>query len=361
MLLLYLTFGDCVKQFFDYLKLLNIIFYYVDNFYMKKALKLALIYLIILVTGTVFGTVLYSFYLNLLGFIAGQEITFFTDTELVKSFFYVLLCMYFFVIPVTAYYRIRHPGGFLQLIVFTVLCLLTWGLLFPLTVKLRDFCYNRFTFIEEESTLSPNYFRHVDKNVYYFTSDFEDKSKFSFGVKEAPVVIISTEEDGKVEYTNIKNYDNFELIRKSLPFREIQLKKIFDAEKNPIPVDFKVLIENTSKSYFGGFNLKRILTLLSFILVLSSVYGITAFFDWRLLNTTILFVVSASILSFNSIYFQPAYIDLKIRLTSNGFFTFLGKIASEPLLFLVNCIFALLFISLGVIKFAVRKHAAKVN
>ena len=78
---------------------------------MKKALKLFVIYLIVLITGTVLGTVLYSFYLNLLGFIAGREIKFFTDQELFKSAFYVMFCMLLLVLPLISYYRIRHPGG----------------------------------------------------------------------------------------------------------------------------------------------------------------------------------------------------------------------------------------------------------
>ena len=63
---------------------------------MKKALKLFVIYLIVLITGTVLGTILYSFYLNLLGFIAGREIKFFTDQELFKSacYLYHFMCPY---------------------------------------------------------------------------------------------------------------------------------------------------------------------------------------------------------------------------------------------------------------------------
>ena len=106
---------------------------------MKKALKLAVIYLIILIFGTVLGTLLYSLYLNLLGFVSGREISFFSDEELFKSVFIVMPCMLIFIIPVISYYRIRHPGGILQLIVYMVLCLLTWALLMPLTFKLKDF------------------------------------------------------------------------------------------------------------------------------------------------------------------------------------------------------------------------------
>ena len=136
---------------------------------MKKALKLALIYLIVLILGTLAGTVLYSFYLNLLGFIAGRDITFFKDEELFKSLFYVLFCMQIFILPLISYYRIRRPGGTLQLIVYIILCLLTWALLMPATLKLRDYCNRKFSFEKRTESLSPNYFRKVDSEVYYFT------------------------------------------------------------------------------------------------------------------------------------------------------------------------------------------------
>ena len=126
---------------------------------MKKALKLAVIYLIILILGTVLGTLLYSLYLNLLGFVSGREISFFSDEELFKSVFIVMPCMLIFIIPVISYYRIRHPGGILQLIVYMVLCLLTWALLMPLTFKLKDFCNRKFVTQTERQSLSPNYFR----------------------------------------------------------------------------------------------------------------------------------------------------------------------------------------------------------
>jgi hypothetical protein len=53
--------------------------------------------------------------------------------------------------------------------------------------------------------------------------------------------------------------------------------------------------------------------------------------------------------------FEP----IKNRLTNNGFFTAFGRVVNEPLLFTINCIFALLFIITGIVNFAVRKHAKK--
>ena len=321
---------------------------------MKKALKLAVIYLLFLFLGTVFGTLLYSLYLNLLNFIAGQEISFFSDNELFDSFFYVLFCMLFFMPALISYYRIRHPGGILQFLVYVVLCLITWLVLVPCTSTLQDWCRKRFVVATETQYLTPNYFRHVDNTVYYFTKDFETQDGM---VAEAPAVVISTTEEGVVEYRTVKNYDNLEVNRKAVPYREIQLKHIFGSESNPIPVDFKIIIKNSTAAYKGG--LRTLLTLLSFVLLLSSVYALTNFFDWRLLNAVILFIATACILCLNSVYYLPEYSSIISKLTSNGFFRSFGKIVDQPLLFICNCVLALIFISAGVIKIAVRKHAAK--
>lgn len=322
---------------------------------MRKALKLALIYLIILILGTVLGTLLYSLYLNLLGFIAGRDITFFRDEELFKSLFYVMFCMQLFILPLISYYRIRHPGGVLQLVVYIVLCALTWVLIVPCTFKLKDFCARRFTFEKKTESLSPNYFRKVDEDIYYFTSEFS--VAFRGRSPEAQAIIIDTSENGGVEYKKIGDNPNFVLNRKAEPFREIQLKNIFGEKENPVPIDFRLLNSMISGAYSGGF--QHLLTMLSFILLLCSVYGITNFFEWRLLNAVIVFVSTALILCLNSVYFTSVFDPIKTMIMSKSFFKAFGGIVSEPILFTINSFFALLFITAGIIKFAVRKHAKK--
>jgi hypothetical protein len=322
---------------------------------MKKALKLALIYLIVLILGTLAGTVLYSFYLNLLGFIAGRDITFFKDEELFKSLFYVLFCMQIFILPLISYYRIRRPGGTLQLIVYIILCLLTWALLMPATIKLRDYCNRKFSFEKRTESLSPNYFRKVDSDVYYFTREFNVAAQGR--AAEAPAVIIDTTESGGVEYKAVADYPSLVLNRKAAPFREVQLKNIFGEDENPVPIDFKMLFSMITGAYSGG--LAHLLTLFSFVLLLCSVYGMTSLFDWRLLNAVMLFITTALILCLNSLYFSAQFLNLKARLMNNGFLRAFGGIVSEPILFIINCFFALLIIAAGIIKFAVRHHAKK--
>lgn len=324
---------------------------------MKKALKLALIYLIVLIIGTILGTILYSFYLNLLGFIAGRDIVFFKDEELFKSLFYVLFCMQIFILPLISYYRIRRPGGVLQLVVYIILCALTWVLLMPASIKLQDYCSRKFNFVKSSETLSPNYFRKVGNDVYYFTKDFSVSVQGR--AAEAPAIVIDTTENGQVEYRTVADYPSLDLNRKAAPFREIQLKNIFGEDESPVPIDFKLLYSMISGAYFGG--LTHLLTLISFVLLLCSVYGITGFFDWRLLNSVILFITTALILCLNSLYFSPQFNGIKATIMNNGFFRSFGRIVSEPILFLINCLFAVIFITAGIVKYAVKNHARKVR
>ena len=52
---------------------------------MKKALNLLIAYLITLVTGTLVGSVLYSFYISVLKYVAGTEVAFFAKNDMLCS------------------------------------------------------------------------------------------------------------------------------------------------------------------------------------------------------------------------------------------------------------------------------------
>ena len=324
---------------------------------MKKALKLALIYLSSLIVGTVIGTILYSLYLNLLGFVAHREVNLFNDAEIFQALFYVMFCMLVLILPLVSYYRIRHPGGVLQFVVYLFLCILTWALLMPASFKLRDFCTRKFSHDVKTESLSPNYFRQVDDDVYFFTREFKSQEKGR--APEAPVIIIDTKENGIVEYKTMGDYPNLDINKKALPFREIQLKKIFGEQESPIPFDFKLLRSMIEGGY--SWSLTHLLTLFSFVLLLCSVYGVTNLFDWRLLNTIMLLVITAAIITLNSVYFTPVFDGIKNRVNTFGMFKALGGITTEPLLFITNIFCALFFITTGTIKFAVRKHAQKIK
>ncbi len=323
---------------------------------MKKALKLALIYLVILISGIILGTLFYTLYLNLIDFVIGHEAVFFTDGDLYKAFFYVFYCMLFLICPIISYYRIRHPGGILQFVVYLILCLVTWLLLFPAGMKLHEFCNSHVSFEKEAINLSGNYFRRIDDKVFYFTKEFSENAN---ELTETNAVIINLEEDDVLEYKSVTNLPTEEFVQKAVPYREYQLKKIFENDESFIPLDFHILLSMGTNAFSLGF--PYFLTFFSFILFLCSVYGLTNFFDWRLINAVMLFIFTAFILALNSVYYQSAFDSINQKLGDYRFFIACKRFISEPLLFFINCGGSLFIIIAAVINIAVRKHAAKVK
>lgn len=321
---------------------------------MKKALRLILAYIIFLIGGLVLGTLAYNFYLNVIQFVTGREILLFNKADLFKSFFFIAYCCVFLICPVVSYYRIRHPSGISQTIAYVIICVITWGILFPGTYKLESYCNQKYKFTNERQPLTSGYFRKVDNKVYFFTKEF-DSTSFSRG--ETSAIIIDTSENGKVTYENVKDYDTVEFNRKAKPYREILVKENFTEEAVSFPIDFNILIQKGKKSIDDG--LLFFISFLSLALIICSLYGLTNFFDWKLLNSVLLFFGVMLILLINTYYYSPVFNNIKYKLTDNRFFSMCGKFANEPLLVVINLFFMLSFIVTGIIKFAVHKHGNK--
>lgn len=320
---------------------------------MKKALNLILIYFIFLFSGIIAGTVIYSFYLNVLNYIAGREIILFRFADLLKSFFFIAYCMTFLICPIVSYYRIRHPGGFAQTIAYFLICIITWCGVFPGVYLLNNYCDTKFPIVESHESLSEGYFREVDGKVYYFTKDFESENG---NVPVSSVVTINTSEAGGVEYSTIRDLPSWDFNKKAAPYREIQVKENFTDKSFRLPIDFMVLIENAKKSFSG---LRYLLCFASLVLLICSLYGITSFFDWKLLNTVFLFFSAFIVLCVNTAYYFTGFEKVISKITNNSFFNMLGKNIDEPLLFVINLFVMLVFIVLGIVKFGVHKHREK--
>lgn len=318
---------------------------------MRKALNLFLIYFVFLIAGLAAGTVLYSFYLNVLNFIAGREIVLFKLSDVLKSFFFIAYCLVLLICPLVAYYRIRHPGGFAQTIAYCIICIITWCCLLPGIYYLNDYCNEKFALENSYSSLSSGYFREVDGKIYYFTKEFESENG---NVPVTSAVVINTSENGGVEYQTVRDLSNWDFNKKAYPYREILVKDNFDDKTFNLPVDFNILI-NSAKSCFVGW--KYLFCVLSMALLISSLYALTSYFEWKLLNTVILFFGTFLVLCVNTAYYYPIFDVVKHKIMNNSFFNMLGTYINEPLLFVLNTVFVLVCIILGIVKFVVHKHA----
>lgn len=321
---------------------------------MKKALELLLVYLITLVVGIVATTLLYSFYLNVLNYIAGNKVTFFSSQDLFQSLIFSAFCVVIIICPLVSYYRIRRPSGIAQTIGYVIVVLITWFLLFPGVCHFSKYVDRNITIESEETHLSKGYFRKVDKKVYYFTKDFESENH---NVATSQAVVIDTNANGKVEYKLVRDLSSMDFNKKALPFKEILLKQNFDNSRITLPIDFGVLIQRLSKALQLDFY--YIWYFLSFILVIVSLYALTNFFNWKLLNTVLIFFVTVSFIAANSSDNLPVFGYLSKILSGTAPFKFLSQYIYESFLFVFNTFFALVFITVGIVKFAIHNHSKK--
>lgn len=321
---------------------------------MKKALNLIIMYITTLFTGIVMGTVLYSFYINVLNFVAGAEIQFFTKKDILTAFFYISFCVLFLVCPLISYYRIRHPGGLPQMITFIALSFLTWAVLIPCVYSVSSKYTESHSITESPENLSKGYFRQVDNKVYYFTKDF---NRNETGIPETTAVVIETGENGNVGVENIKDTPNLDLNKEASPYREVLVKNTFKENMYPLSVNFRRLISICVKNMNDGFF--PFLGYLSIGLVLCSIFALTNAFRWKLINTLVITILSFAVLILNSCPLIAPLKFLETKICNTGFYEFLSDFGTEPIMVFMNCLFSVIFILTGVILFIVRKHKEK--
>lgn len=320
---------------------------------MKKAIKLIIIYFTFLLLGIFLGTILYSLYLNTLSFVSGNEVKLFSISVFLKSAIHVSYCLVFLICPLICYYRIRHPAGIAQTIAYVILCFVTWFGLFP-GVYYSNKLYVKHSKAKSEMIhLSEGYFRPGEEKIYFFTKDF-DENKF---IATSTGIIIDTSEEGIVTVEDVQDDFRLELNKSASPYKEIQLKKIFEKKGKAIPVNFETLISVAKRSFERGFF--SYLNFLSLALVICAIYMLSSFFEWKLLNTTFIFFVTAAILSINSVYYSPAFINIKHKIGDNKFFEMLSGPIDDPVIFVFNNLITLIFVTIFVVRIIVKKHKNK--
>ena len=321
---------------------------------MKKALKLIGTYFIFLILSIVFGTFLYMIFHNALNFVAGNKIIVFQLKVFIPTFFYITLGTCFFICPFIAIYRVRHLHGILQTGAYILICLITWAVIFPsvsfIEKKAQKFYQNE----KQELMLSKNYFRETDDKIYFITKDFSPVLKNNGTIEnETTSVVMDKAEHGIVTYEKISDFDKNSPKMIAKPFNEIGIKKALNFEKIFSLLGIGILVESAKKSLEGG--VWTYLQFLSLAFLLCSLYGISHFFDWRILNTYAIFVTTVCIIFANITYYMPVFEPFRIKINNFGFLEMLGRHVEEPFLFTANIFFGIIFIVTGCIKFILHK------
>ena len=317
---------------------------------MKKALTLILIYIVLLLTGTLLSTILYSLYLNVTGFTAGKPISLFNTPDILKSFFYVSACLCFLICPFLSYYRIRHSYGVLQTCAYGLIFVLTWVVIFPANAKLKSFVKTNFSYDKQQEALTGGYFRKVGDKIYYLVEDYNFD-------KTTRLIEIDTDEDVAPKYGVVFSDDDFELLTAGKNYRDVIIKSTFDDSTLPHIINFHSLVEYGESSLEKG--IMSYLCFLSLAFALFSVYGITAFFEWHLLSVCAVILFSAGILSFNTLYFSASFAAIKNHIYNISLFNFLNEFIDNSFLLVVNCAASLIFIVFGIVVYILHKNSVK--
>mgnify|MGYP003571300649 CR=1 FL=1 len=323
---------------------------------MKKALNLIIIYFVFLILGIAFGTLLHTMYSNILNYVAGRDLQLFSVESLIESFVHISFCMLFLICPAVSFYRIRHPAGVSQGIAFIIMSFLTWAILIPANHNFCNYLTDNFlTSAPQKTYLSKDYFRHVDNEVYYFTDDFTYSEK---GGMEADAVVISiSRERSYVDYRPVRDTPSLKVNSAAAPFREVLVSQSFLNDTKSLFVNFEELVKKARRTIDAGFI--RYIFYLSFGLALCSIYALTDLFDWKLLNSVLLFFLSAFVLGCNSGLLSPWLSSIEAGIDSNVVYSFLAHWTEEPLVFVGNCLLALLLLVLWIVTSIVKNHKRK--
>ena len=315
---------------------------------MKKALKLVLMYFLTFLIATLAGVIFYSVYLHIQSYVVGSGFSFFDKQGLLRALFYVIFCIILFICPVMIYARISNKGGIPHFITFIILSALTWVLLLPLTVKLEEKVF--YNSKDSAKILTGGYFRADQDKIYYFTSDYNDNPYVN-----TTTVVIDTSENGTVEIQNIAPSRDFVLFRNAAPYSDVLIKNTFALTNFSTPlISFSLIMQHAKDSISKGWTF--FLAFLSMGLLLCTLYGAADLFRWRLLNTGFLLTASTLVLMANTLYFHPVFTSFcRQYINNNSFIQFLSKYMDNPLLVLSNVFFSIVFIVIGIIRFATRK------
>lgn len=317
-----------------------------------------LVWAAFLIAGVLIGTFFYALYLHSLGLVAGQSSAIFTRHSLFTSFFVAAEAMTFITGFCLISYRITEKGGVLQIIAFVLTQLLCWGILFPgvwfLEKDYRETHRAEIRMEKENSTLSKGYFRQAGSNVYYFMDDMEQSYKTD--EKGLTAIKIDTEEEGLAEIIEIKYPGKTDVVTEAAPYKDILIKNTF--YKTNIFNFIVELVEIGKRNCLRGWTYWLGFASLGF--ALASIIALSSISNWKVISFSVTGVLYFGVLFFNCIFWSPLLFKFRtMDFMHSGIFNIPSAYTSSPFLILVNLVFGLVVISVGLIHFFAERKKNK--
>ena len=326
---------------------------------MKTSLSLLLVYIVICIFGTAAGSMLYMMYGDLLVFVAGKPLVFFSADLFIRGAFFTfpLVCAFSSLFMVL--YIVRHPAKILfPLITYILTGALSWGLLIPFCTSLSaEYELKSPAKASAEIVVSPGFFREDNGGVYYYSRVGQD------GKAEGLYIDLQgfSGEQGKVI-----PLDNAPVnMQAAAPFSDLLIRDTVTLPRVvKVPVDLykKQLLFAQSARSAGYISW---LCFASLGVALLSVFALRKFSAWRLLSACVATAAFIGIGVANcACYGSGALASAANRSIGwwtafcskvPGWLSWLAKIQS-PFVVIMNVGICLVLVILGIVLDVVRKH-----
>lgn len=175
-------------------------------------------------------------------------------------------------------YTIRYPqNGLARIVTHTILSILSWLIIIPLCLVGANKFEEIDIYNKKEITLTPNFFRPDDGNLYYYSS-VNDATKTATGVSFKLHDINSTT-DGSVLLENAPLFQSdIQPFSDILIYDTLSISRFIDTVLPALYYNNKKAMEAFSEGLISW------LAFASWGLALYAVIGLRRLFQWRLLN-----------------------------------------------------------------------------
>lgn len=307
-----------------------------------RAVMLLPRYILMLVVFAFIGELSYMVFYETTLLMAGSRIMLFDGGALLRGLTVVLPVTMLCSGAMLAVHRVRHSGGgFLSMLVYVLLGIITWYALFPvflLIIGKIDAAYggaNAQT--ERVSKLTGGYFREYGRDTVYFPQDFETENM-------AAVYINGYEEAS--DAVSIKLISHKQMTDDAAPFRDILIKNTVPGTANWVTEGFVHFMEHAKRAWSRG--IISYLAFASLGVALFSVYALSFCSRWRLMGVVIMLSMYLGVLAFNALYASDALASVRAWSLSLPF----G--GNDVVLMCVNLSIAVLMVLLGALSSLIR-------
>ena len=245
---------------------------------MKTILSLVGLFLAVIIFGTIFGFSATLLFIHATDIVVGADSV---RLDMNQTLFLLFLWIGAAAVTSSAFtvvYSIRYPkNGIARVITHTILCLLAWVVIIPLSLECADKAGKLEPMQPKDRLMTASYFRPHDGKVYYYTS-VNAATKTANGVSFTLNSLNNASDESQL-------LENAPLMKSNiLPFSDVLIYNTMSRSKLvKLALPALYLNQQAAVTALKGGVLSW-LTFASWGLALCTLIGVRRLFRWRLLN-----------------------------------------------------------------------------